>query len=286
MSSSEALYDRQALTRNRLRSSSITASNFLLEEVAQELKERLLDSNRSFFKSAIVTGNPNFWKQWMPDAEILKDDDILSFEGERYDLIIHAMCLHWSNDPVGQLVQCKKALKPDGLFLGSLLGGQTLSELRQALLVAESTVSNGVSPRLSPTVDIREVGNLLQRVGLTLPVADASKLNVSYGSVYHLMRDLRAMGETNVLKRRMKTFTSRRLFLEVNRIYSKNHKLEDDKIRATFELIFLAGWAPDISQPQPLRPGSAQTHFSEVLNNINENLGPFSHLDKEKQQDE
>ena len=194
-----------------------------------------------------------------------------------YDLIIHALCLHWSNDPVGQLIQCNRALKSDGFFMCSLLGGNTLSELKHVLSEAELTISNGLSDRLSPMAEIRSIGNLLQRAGFALPVADSVKHNVVYDSIYHLMRDLRDMGETNALSSRNKRFTRSKLFEEANRVYLKKYKLQNNKIMATFELIFLAGWSPDDSQPNPLKPGTPAKPLGEVLNHFE------LHSDKNKE---
>ena len=159
----------------------------------------------------------------------------------------------------------------------SLLGGNTLSELKHVLSEAELTISNGLSDRLSPMAEIRSIGNLLQRAGFALPVADSVKHNVVYDSIYHLMRDLRDMGETNALSSRNKRFTRSKLFEEANRVYLKKYKLQNNKIMATFELIFLAGWSPDDSQPNPLKPGTPAKPLGEVLNHFE------LHSDKNKE---
>ncbi|MAR19918.1 MAG: SAM-dependent methyltransferase [Rhodobacteraceae bacterium] len=277
METPPCLFDRKTILRNRKRVTQKQSENFLFRELAHEFKERLADSNRVFTRPAIVTGFPEFWKKWMPNAKIVTDEEFLNLTLDNYDLIIHALCLHWSNDPVGQLIQCNRALKSDGFFMCSLLGGNTLSELKHVLSEAELTISNGLSDRLSPMAEIRSIGNLLQRAGFALPVADSVKHNVVYDSIYHLMRDLRDMGETNALSSRNKRFTRSKLFEEANRVYLKKYKLQNNKIMATFELIFLAGWSPDDSQPNPLKPGTPAKPLGEVLNHFE------LHSDKNKE---
>ncbi|OIQ77773.1 hypothetical protein GALL_405270 [mine drainage metagenome] len=190
---------------------------------------------------------------------------MLALETEAYDLVIHALALHWANDPVGQLVQCRRALRPDGLFLSVLFGGQTLAELRAALAEAEALVTGGISPRVLPMGEIRELGGLLQRAGFALPVADSVSHSVTYATMTRLMRDLRAMGEGNALTLRRKTPTPRVLFEEASRIYSTAFSAPGNLIRASFEMIFLTGWAPHDSQQKPLRPGSAVQRLADAL---------------------
>ncbi|GFE64504.1 SAM-dependent methyltransferase [Litoreibacter roseus] len=213
-----------------------------------------------------MTGFPGFWADAFPTATVVPDADVLNLDAAAHDLVIHAMCLHSANDPVGQLVQCRRALMADGLCLVAMLGGQTLVELRQALGAAEIAVTDGLSPRVAPMAEIRDLGALLQRAGFALPVADSTPRTVSYRSVLHLMRDLRAMGEANPLDARQKNFSKRDLFAEAARIYEDIFTLPDGTVRATFEMIFLTGWAPDASQQKPLRPGSALTRLADVLN--------------------
>ncbi|TDT73250.1 hypothetical protein BDE40_3437 [Litoreibacter halocynthiae] len=238
---------------------------FLHDEALFEIQERLIDVNRSFTSPAIVTGHPDFWAKAFPNARIVPDEDTLALEPEAHDLVIHAMCLHWANDPVGQLVQCRRALKSDGLFLSAFLGGQTLSELRAALSEAEVALTGGLSPRVAPMGEIRDLGGLLQRAGLALPVADSSNRTVSYSSPMALLHDLRAMGEGNVLFDRQKTPPPRDLFARMARIYSDNYTSEPDRVAATFEMIFLTGWAPSETQQKPLQPGSATTRLADFL---------------------
>lgn len=262
MSAPPPLFDRTALAarRRRVRPEGL----FLHEEAAIEIKERLKDINRAFTKPAIVTGMPGFWRTEFPKAHVVADDDTLALAVQSHDLIIHAMSLHQANDPVGQLVQCQRALEPDGLLLVAMLGGQTLTELRAALAEAEVAVSGGLSPRVSPMVDIRDAGALLQRAGLALPVADADPRAVSYASTTALMHDLRAMGEGNALMARDKRIPPKELFDKVATIYPK----QGDRVVATFELLYLTGWAPDASQQQPLRPGSAKARLADALKTV------------------
>lgn len=256
--------DRTALTRNRARHQS--GALFLHDTVAAELQERLTEVNKTFTSIAIVTGFPDFWQSQFPDAHVVEDAETLDLEAAAYDLVIHAMALHWANDPVGQLVQSRHALKPDGLFLGACFGGQTLHELRAALGQAEIHVTGGLSPRIAPMGEIRDLGALLQRAGFALPVADGTALTASYENAFHLMHDLRAMGETNALKMRLRKPTKRNILTEAAGIYATEFADETGRIPATFEIITLTGWAPDESQQKPLRPGSAKTRLADALN--------------------
>ncbi len=263
MDTAPHLSDRTALTRNRMRARPDTL--FLHEAVASELQERLSEVNKTFTSPAIVTGFPDFWQERFPDAVVVPDDEVLSLTPEAHDLVIHAMALHWTNDPVGQMVQCRHALKPDGLFLGACFGGQTLHELRSVLGQAEVQVTGGLSPRVAPMGEIRDLGALLQRAGFALPVADGTRMTASYENLFHLMHDLRAMGETNALTRRLRQPTRRNVMTEAAGIYAVNYGDDAGRIPATFEIITLTGWAPDESQQKPLRPGSATTRLSDAL---------------------
>ncbi len=258
------LTDRAALSRNRARAE--PSALFLQEQAADEFQERLIEVNRTFTSIAIVTGFPDFWAKRYPDATIIADDDTLDLQQGSYDLILHAMCLHWANDPVGQLVQTRHALKPDGLLLCALLGGQTLHELRASLAEAEAVVAGGLSPRIAPMGEIRDLGALLQRAGFALPVADSAPLTASYANAFHLMHDLRKMGENNALNHRIKHATQRNILTEAACIYADNFRNAENRVDATFEIIMLTGWAPAESQPQPLRPGSAKSRLADALN--------------------
>lgn len=257
------LVDRIALQRNRARAD--MDALFLHEMLAAELHERLNEVNRTFTSVAIVTGFPAFWKEQFPEAVIVNDDDTLSLVPGAHDLVLHTMALHWANDPVGQLVQCRHALKPDGLLLCSFLGGQTLHELRASLAEAEAVVAGGLSPRIAPMGEIRDLGALLQRAGFALPVADASPLTASYANAFHLMHDLRKMGEANALAGRVRHVTRRNVMTEAASIYAEHFGNDDGRVDATFELITLTGWAPAEGQQQALRPGSAVTRLADAL---------------------
>lgn len=238
---------------------------FLHDMARDEIEDRLSMVKRVFTRPAIVAPFAEPYEDLLPGAKIVPDSDVLELQPKAHDLVIHVMALHWANDPVGQLIQCRRALQDDGLLLVITLGGQTLHELRSALAEAESTVSGGLSPRVVPMGEIRDLGALLQRAGLALPVADLVPLNVHYRDLTHLMHDLRAMGEGNALANRLRRPTSRKLFELANHIYAQNFATEEGKLNATFELVCLTGWTPDASQPQPLRPGSAKMRLAEAL---------------------
>ncbi|GAB4381847.1 methyltransferase domain-containing protein [Albidovulum sp.] len=265
MITTSSIADRGALTRNRDRARRQGAALFLHDEAAGEIQERLSEVNRTFTSIAVVSGFPEFWQARFPAARVVPDAEILDLEPGRHDLVIHALSLHWADDPVGQLIQCRRALRPDGLFLGALFGGRTLMELRAALAEAESRIAGGLSPRVLPMAEIRELGGLLQRAGFALPVADSLRRTVSYSTLFRLIADLRAMGEGNALAARPRRFARRALFAEAARIYAETFPEGRDRIRASFEIIFLTGWAPDESQPRPLRPGSAAARLADAL---------------------
>lgn len=257
------LTDRAALARARRRAT--PAGRFLHAAAVAELHERLAEVNRSFTRPALVTGHPDAWTEALPWARCTDDAPQLDLEPRSHDLVVHALALHWADDPVGQIVQCRQALVPDGLFLAVLLGGRTLHELRSALAEAEARLTGGLRPRVAPMAEIRDLGALLQRAGLALPVADAATTEVHYDSAWHLMRDLRAMGETNALAARARRPARRALFAEAARIYAEAYPAPGGRIRASFETIWLAGWAPDASQQRPLRPGSAAQRLADAL---------------------
>lgn len=259
------LTDRPALLRNRQRAARNPAL-FLHERVVDEVQERLQAVNRRFTAPAIVTAWPQAWD--MPGAVVVPDDDILRFKPQAHDLVIHALALHWANDPVGQLVQCRHALRPDGMLIAVLFGGETLHELRRALAMAESRVTGGLSPRVLPMGEIRDLGGVLQRAGFAMPVADSDPVTVRYDTPLHLMRDLRAMGEANALHARLRHMTQRQVIFEAAQIYANTYMGDDGRIPATFEMVTLTGWAPGADQPKPLRPGSASHRLETVLNDL------------------
>ena len=257
------LTDTAALARQRSRAS--FDALFLHEAAADEVEDRMAVVNKAFTKPAIVTGFPQFWSSRFPTADLTADAETLALSPQSHDAVIHAMSLHWANDPVGQLIQCRRALRSDGLMLAVCLGGQTLHELRACLGQAEAEVTGGMSPRIAPMGELRDLGGLLQRAGFALPVADSLPLTVSYSDAWALMRDLRAMGETNALAQRLRKPTRRNVFERAATLYSAHFGEGTGRVTATFELIFLTGWAPDDSQPKPLRPGSAQQRLADAL---------------------
>ncbi len=255
--------DLSALARNRARAT--TEGLFLHETAADEVQDRLEMVNKSFTSPAIVTGFADFWQARYPQARVVADSDIVDLTPQSHDLVLHMMSLHWANDPVGQLIQCRRALVPDGLLIAISFGGDTLQELRRALGEAEIAVTGGLSPRIAPMPDLRDLGGLLQRAGLALPVADTAVLSVEYRDLSHLMHDLRAMGETNALHVRHRRPTRRAVFERANALYATHFGTASGRIKASFELQVLTGWAPDESQPKPLRPGSAQARLADAL---------------------
>lgn len=255
---------RLAAARARAR---LDRAGFVHDEAKAEIKERLIDVNRRFTAPAVVTAFPGVWSDVVPRARLVPPEDRLDLEPGAHDLVIHAMALHWADDPVGQIVQCRRALVPDGLFLSVAFGGETLVELRAALAQAETEVMGGLSPRVAPMAEIRDMGGLMQRAGLALPVADRLPRTVTYADAFGLMADLRAMGETNALAARHRAPAPRALFARMARIYASRFPAPDtpNRIRASFELIFLSGWAPHDSQQKPLRPGAAQARLADAL---------------------
>ena len=264
MSIPNELVDRFALLRNRARFD-VNRGRFLHDEAIVEAKDRLSMVNKAFTDVALVTGHPDLWQPAFPQAKLINDAETLELLPKKFHLVIHAMALHWSNDPLGQMIQCHRALRPDGLFLCVMMGGETLIELRSAFAQAETKVFGGLSPRVLPMSDIRDLGELLQRAGFAMPVVDSILLPASYETPLSLMRDLRAMGEANAQTGRRKHFTARSLIEETTKGYFQNYSKNDNRVGATFEQLWLAGWAPSSAQPKALRPGSAKMHLSEAL---------------------
>ena len=262
-SNAPSLFDRRALALHRARARD--EALFLHRAAVDEVQDRLSMVNKTFTAPAIVTPYPQVWHDALTAAKIVADDDVLALAPGAHDLVIHAMALHWANDPVGQLIQCRRALRPDGLLLAVCLGGETLHELRAALGQAEIDITGGLSPRIAPMAELRDLGGLLQRAGFALPVADTARLTAEYRDLPHLMHDLRAMGESNCLTERVKQPTNRQIFARAQRIYSDHFAKPTGRLTATFELICLTGWSPDDSQPKPLRPGSAKARLADAL---------------------
>jgi hypothetical protein len=259
----QRLTDRRALDAHRSRASFRDA--FLHEEAALEIEERLKEVNKSF-TAPVTIGIPRSpIAALFPGAPVLADLAEIAGAQGAHDLAIHALALHWADDPVGQLVQSRLLLQPDGLFIGAIFAGQTLHELRAALAETESRLTGGLSPRVLPMADLRDLGGLMQRAGFALPVADSRRLTVRYPDLAALVRDLRAMGETNALDARDRRPLSRDFFRAAEETYRAHFSDKDGYLIATFEIVFLTGWAPEDSQPKPLRPGSAQTRLADAL---------------------
>lgn len=266
MSSPPRLADRHALALHRKRAMANGPDAFFLFEHTQRLlEERLEEVNRTFTAPAVVSGLPDLWSTWWPTARMAADEAILHLEQGAHDLVAHLFALHWADDPVGQMIQCRRALAPDGMFVAAAFGGRTLSTFRECLRDAEVQLTGGLAPRVAPMSDLRDLGSLLQRAGFALPVADSVIVPVSYASVFDLMHDLRGMGETNALANRLRVCPSKRLFTLAEALYHERHAGSDGRITAEFEIIFLTGWAPHESQQKPLRPGSAEARLSDAL---------------------
>jgi SAM-dependent methyltransferase len=264
----------------------------LLDRVAEELADRLASVLRVFALgldlgtptdaarrmllgtgkvSTIIAANP-LVEDARPEAQgersalaVAADEEALPFGEASLDLVVSALALHFVNDLPGSLVQIRRALKPDGLLVAALLGGDTLSELRAAFAAAEAEIEDGISPRVLPFADLRELGALLQRAGFALPVTDVDRLTVRYASPLALMQDLRRMGATNPLIDRSRRPLRRATLARMLEIYAERFADADGRIRATFEIVYLSGWAPHASQQQPLAPGSARTRLADAL---------------------
>ena len=268
-----ALTDRAALARFRDRARRNPAL-FLHEDAADEVQDRLIEVNRRFTKPAIVTPFPEVWEGRLPGATIIADDEVLELEAGAHDLVIHALALHWADDPLGQIIQSRRALQPDGLFMGVMFGGQSLNELRAVLAQAESDVTGGLSPRVVPMGEIRDLGALLQRAGFALPVADGFTRTVLYRDFLHLVRDLRAMGEVNALAGRHRAPMKRAMLIRAAQLYVDTYADAEGRLPATVETLFLTGWAPSDTQQKPLRPGSAAHRLAAALGTEETGLEP------------
>lgn len=254
------LVDRAALVAHRRRAR--PAALFLHELARVEVEERLAVVNRRFTSPAVVTPFPAIWAPLLPGAHIVSDDPVLDLGEGAHDLVVHALCLHWADDPVGQLVQARRALEPDGFLLAITPAGRTLADLRRALAEAEVELRGGLSPRVLPMADIRDLGALLQRAGLALPVADSFEQTVLYRDLPHLLQDLRFMGEANALAARDRRVPPRALVSRAAAAYPAD---ADGRLPARFEFVVLSGWAPHSEQPKPLRPGSAAMRLADAL---------------------
>ena len=282
------LFDRRAVRRHRDRAAaSFRAHDFLFAEVAARLADRLEDVNRRFADvldlgcrdgvmaralaarggDASVTGcDPSLeMARRAGGRAVVADEDALPFGDGAFDLVLSALSLHWVNDLPGALVQIRRVLRPDGLLLAAMLGGGTLGELRRALIEAEDRIEGGASPRVSPFAELRDAGDLLQRAGFALPVVDADIITVSWPDALSLMRELRGMGETNAVAERRRGPTRRATLFAAAERYRELYGDGDGRVPATFEILYLTGWAPHASQQQPLAPGSAAARLADAL---------------------
>lgn len=282
------LFDRNLFAQRRQRAlaAQTQGADFLLAAVAEELGDRLLAVKRQFdlavdlgghtgrlaaalaasgrvdhvLRADLFTADPG-----LPAPDLVCDDALLPLKDASVGLIASALSLQLVNDLPGALIQIRRALSPDGLFLGAVLGGETLSELRDCLMRAELELTGGAGPRVAPFADTRDLGALLQRAGFALPVTDTDKLTVRYDNLFGLMRDLRAMGGTSILTERSRRPLSRAVFLKAAELYAADHADADGRIRATFQVVYLSGWAPHESQQKPLKPGSAKMRLADAL---------------------
>ncbi len=287
MTESPLIFDRMLLRARRRRATAAGPETFLLDHVASDLAERLTAVLRRFHLVLDLGSPGDAVRRALADLPsigtvisadtvlpgraanapcfVVADEEKLPFGAAAFDLVVSALSLQFVNDLPGALVQIRRVLKPDGLFVGALAGGDTLTELRQAFAAAESEIEGGISPRVAPFADLRDLGALLQRAGFALPVADVDRIIVRYDSAFALMRDLRRMGATNTLLDRRRTPLRRATLMRVAEIYAERFADADGRLRATFEIVWLLGWAPHPSQQQPLKPGSAQARLADAL---------------------
>ena len=287
MSPGPKIFDRRLLRARQARARKLGPATFLLDRTASELGERLSAVLRQF-SIAVDLGTPTDVVRQVLAASgkvgtivaatvhsnpggrsflsVAADEETLPFANASLDLVVSALALQFVNDLPGTLIQIRRALKPDGLLLAALVGGESLSELREAIAAAEIEIEGGVSPHIAPFADVRELGALLQRAGFALPVVDSERLVVRYNSISALIRDLRHMGATNILNERRRKPLKRATVQRMADVYRERFADEDGRLRASFEIIWLSGWAPHEGQQKPLRPGSATRRLSDALN--------------------
>jgi SAM-dependent methyltransferase len=284
MSQGLTIFDRHLLRARQRRARALGPEAFLIDRVAEELDERLSAVLRTFAR-VVDLGTPGdavarvlaasgkvamlvragHGLQGDTPLRVVADEEALPFADGSLDLVVSALALQFVNDLPGALIQIRRALRPDGLLLAALAGGDTLTELRQAFAQAESEIEGGVSPRIAPFADLRELGALLQRAGFALPVVDSDRLTVRYDDVFALMRDLRRMGATNILRERRRVPLKRATLQRMAEIYAQRFADADGRLRATFEIVWLSGWASHASQQRPLKPGAATQRLADAL---------------------
>jgi SAM-dependent methyltransferase len=283
MAETPRIFDRSLLRRRALRALAQGPADFLLRAAVDELAARLSVMQRDFpdavdvgsvspvlaeavarpgRRVARIVADPAFGVG--PDV-FAGDEESLSLAPQSTDLVVSALSLQWVNDLPGALVAMRRALRPDGLLLACMIGGTSLSELRASFMAAEEEMEGGVSPRVAPFVEVRTLGNLMQRAGFALPVVDSEEIVVRYDSMFGLMADLRAMGATNALVGRSRRPLRRATLMRAAQIYAERFADADGRVRATFDIVWMSGWAPHESQQKPLKPGSAQVSLAEVL---------------------
>jgi SAM-dependent methyltransferase len=264
------IFDKHAYALRRARAERRGGDQFLVREAAQQLADRLSTVNRSFTRGLGIDLRPQsldllepFAKEWTHWSS--QGSEALPYEPESFDLALSVLSLHAMNDLPGMLIQIRRALKPDGLFAAAMFGGSTLAELREAFAAGESEMEKGASPRIAPFADVRDLGDLLQRAGFALPVTDVERTTVLYRDFDSLIRDLRDLGETNALAERHKKPMRRGTLAASLSHYTQYHTEKDGRLRSTFDIIYLAGWAPHEGQQKPLKPGSAVARLADAL---------------------
>jgi NADH dehydrogenase [ubiquinone] 1 alpha subcomplex assembly factor 5 len=284
-SSPAILFDRRAVRQHRRRALRAPAAEFLYQDIVEKLAERLDEmaprsyptalalATRGAFPAEIARVRPMdaaiaLEPAATPGCGVVGDPDLLPLADASLDLAVALPFLHWVDDLPGTFVQLRRALRPDGILLGAMFGGETLGELRLALTEAELAEESGAGPRVSPFTSLRDLGHLLQRAGFALPVVDSERVTVTYDNAFALMRDLRAMGETNALVERRRGFSRRATLARAASIYADQFRRADGRIPATFEILYFAGWAPHPSQPKALRPGSAAARLADALGTV------------------
>jgi SAM-dependent methyltransferase len=270
MPSGPQIFDRKLLRTRRARATKLGPATFLLDRVAEDMADRLSTVLRTFEVAADVATPGDAVRRALAGkvgsfADAVTDDEALPFRDGSLDLVVSGLGLQFVNDLPGTLIQIRRALKPDGLFMAALIGGDSLMELREAFGAAESEVEGGVSPRVAPFADLRDLGALLQRAGFALPVTDIDRVTVRYSDPLALMHDLRRMGSTNAMIERRRVPLKRATLQRMFEIYAERFSDSDGRVRATFEIIWLSGWAPHESQQKPLAPGSAKTRLADAL---------------------
>jgi len=266
------LFDRALLRVRQARAREQGEATFLLDRVAEDMADRISAVKRDFADVADIWTPSDMLRPPLADrfksvtrVKLDSDSEVLPLQAESLDLVVSALAFQFVNDLPGVLAQIRRALRPDGLLLAALCGGDTLTELRQSFAEAEAECEGGVSPRVAPSADLRDIGHLLQRAGLALPVTDVDSVVVRYDNAFALMRDLRGMGATNILVERLRKPTRRATMLRMSEIYAQRFSDPDGRIRATFDIVWLSAWAPHESQQKPLRPGSAKASLEAAV---------------------